>query len=66
MIGEDPYNVGLGQQRADNTADALIQLGVNPNQLRTLSVGRTTEFCAESMDESCRQLNRRSHFETER
>ncbi len=66
MIGEDVYNAGLGQHRADNTANALIQLGVNSNQLRTLSLGRTTQFCSESMDESCRQLNRRSHFALER
>jgi len=56
------YNAGLGQRRADNTAAALVQLGVNSNQLRTLSLGRTEQFCSESMDESCRQLNRRSHF----
>lgn len=62
MIGEDVYNAGLGQRRADNTAAALVQLGVNSNQLRTLSLGRTEQFCSESMDESCRQLNRRSHF----
>ncbi len=66
MIGEDVYNAGLGQRRADNTAAALVQLGVNSNQLRTLSLGRTEQFCSESMDESCRQLNRRSHFVLER
>ncbi|HXE76041.1 MAG TPA: OmpA family protein [Candidatus Xenobia bacterium] len=65
-IGTDEYNAELGQRRADNTAAALIQLGVNSNQLRTVSIGRSTQFCAESMDESCRQLNRRAHFELER
>ena len=65
-VGTDDYNADLGQRRADNAAAALIQLGVNSNQLRTLSLGRTNQFCSESMDESCRQLNRRAHFALER
>jgi hypothetical protein len=29
-------------------------------------MGRSQQFCAESMEESCRQLNRRAHFVSER
>ena len=65
-VGTDEYNAELGQRRADAAAAALVQLGVNSNQLRTVSLGRTNQFCAESMDESCRQLNRRAHFALER
>lgn len=65
-IGTDEYNAQLGQSRADATVNALVQMGVSANQLTAVSVGRSQQFCAESMEESCRQLNRRGHFEIER
>jgi outer membrane protein OmpA-like peptidoglycan-associated protein len=65
-VGSDDYNNLLGQRRADATLNALVQLGVNPNQLTAVSMGRSQQFCAESMAESCRQLNRRAHFVSER
>jgi len=65
-VGDDEYNNRLGQLRADATLNALVQMGVNPIQLTAISMGRSTQFCAESMAESCRQLNRRAHFVTER
>jgi outer membrane protein OmpA-like peptidoglycan-associated protein len=65
-VGSDEYNNLLGQRRADATLNALVQMGVNPNQLTAISMGRSQQFCAESMEESCRQLNRRAHFVSER
>lgn len=61
-IGTDQYNLALGARRAEATRDYLVSLGASATQLDTVSRGRTRQFCAESMREDCRRLNRRAHF----
>jgi len=61
-VGSDKYNIRLGSRRAEVTKGHLVSLGANPAQLDTVSRGRTQQFCSESRAETCRQLNRRSHF----
>jgi peptidoglycan-associated lipoprotein len=61
-IGTDQYNLALGARRAAATRDYLVSLGVSAAQLDTVSKGRTRQFCAESLREDCRRLNRRAHF----
>lgn len=65
-IGSDEYNLALGVRRAAATKNYLISLGVNAEQLETLSLGKTQPFCTESREEACRQLNRRAHFVLQR
>ncbi|MFQ5664043.1 MAG: OmpA family protein, partial [Terriglobia bacterium] len=65
-IGSDEYNLALGVRRAEATKNYLISLGVNAEQLETLSLGKTQPFCTESREEACRQLNRRAHFVLQR
>ncbi|MCH8842867.1 MAG: peptidoglycan-associated lipoprotein Pal, partial [SAR324 cluster bacterium] len=57
--GTTEYNLALGNRRATVVYDALIQMGVDPNQLETVSYGeeRPAEF---GHDEASWQKNRRS------
>ena len=59
--GSTEYNLALGDNRANATKQALMQLGVNANRIRTISYGKEKPFCTES-NESCWQQNRRAHF----
>jgi peptidoglycan-associated lipoprotein len=61
-VAGEAYNQILGQKRADAVRDYLVALGVNADQLETVSLGETRLFCTESQDDACRQLNRRGHF----
>ena len=61
-VGTDDYNLRLGTRRAEAARDHLVSLGVSPERLQTVSVGKQQPFCTESSDEPCRQLNRRAHF----
>ncbi len=59
--GSTEYNLALGDNRANATKQALVQLGVNPNRIKTISFGKEKPFCTES-NEACWQQNRRGHF----
>ena len=59
--GSTEYNLALGDNRANATKQALIQLGISGDRIRTISYGKEKPFCTES-NESCWQQNRRSHF----
>ncbi len=61
-VGTDDYNLRLGTRRAEAARDHLVSLGMSPERLQTVSVGKQQPFCTESSDEPCRQLNRRAHF----
>jgi peptidoglycan-associated lipoprotein len=61
-IGTVEYNVRLGERRTQVTRDFLVAQGVSPERIETVSVGKARPFCTESIEESCRQLNRRAHF----
>ncbi len=59
--GTNEYNLALGDKRANAAKDFLVSLGVNPDNLKTISYGEEKPFCKES-NEQCWQLNRRAHF----
>ncbi|MBM3773706.1 MAG: OmpA family protein [Acidobacteria bacterium] len=58
--GSAEYNLGLGDRRAASARDFLVQLGVPPDRLKTISYGKERPQCTES-DEDCWQRNRRAH-----
>ena len=59
--GSTEYNLALGDNRANAAKQALAQLGISPDRMRTISYGKEKLFCTES-NESCWQQNRRAHF----
>ena len=59
--GSAEYNLGLADRRAIVTRDALVQLGVPANRLRTVSFGEEAPVCQES-NEACWQRNRHAHL----
>ena len=59
--GSAEYNIGLGDRRASSARDFLVSLGVQANNLKTVSYGKERPQCTEST-ESCWQKNRRVHF----
>jgi peptidoglycan-associated lipoprotein len=59
--GTNEYNLALGQRRADSAKRYLINLGINPSRLSTISYGEERPFCKEQ-NETCWQSNRRAHF----
>jgi peptidoglycan-associated lipoprotein len=63
--GSTEYNLGLGEERANAAKQVLVQAGVNPDRIRTISYGKEKPFCTES-NESCWQQNRRAHFVLQR
>ena len=59
--GSDEYNIALGDARAKQAKDFLVNLGVPSSQLRTVSYGKERPVCTEH-DEACWQKNRRAHI----
>jgi peptidoglycan-associated lipoprotein len=59
--GTVEYNLALGQRRADAAYDYLVDLGVSPTQLSTISYGKEKPF-ALGHDDAAWALNRRAHF----
>jgi peptidoglycan-associated lipoprotein len=59
--GTTEYNLGLGQNRADETKKFLTSLGVSADRVSTTSFGKEKPFCT-AHDEECWQENRRAHF----
>ena len=59
--GSTEYNLALGDNRANAARQALVQLGVPADRIRTISYGKEKPFCTEST-EQCWQQNRRAHF----
>ncbi len=65
--GTREYNLALGERRANAVRDALVALGVDPAQIKTISYGKERPFCTEhpkekDAQEACWQSNRRGHF----
>jgi len=58
--GTTDYNVVLGDKRAKAASSYLIELGVSPRQVATMSYGKTRPFCTDP-EEACYQQNRRGH-----
>ncbi len=61
--GSAEYNLALGDRRSTAAKDFLVQLGVPPDKLKTISYGKERPQCTDH-DESCWQKNRRAHFST--
>lgn len=59
--GSTEYNLALGDSRATSVKNALVQGGVNPQDIKTISYGKEKPFCTEHT-EQCWQENRRAHF----
>jgi len=59
--GTVEYNLALGAKRAKAAREYLINLGVDANQLSTISYGEELPLCKETT-ETCWQQNRRAHF----
>ena len=59
--GSAEYNVALGDRRASSTRDALVQLGVPVDKLKTTSYGKERPLCTDAT-EDCYARNRRAHF----
>ena len=59
--GSTEYNLALGDSRATTVKNALVQGGVNAQNVRTISYGKEKPFCTEHT-EACWQENRRGHF----
>jgi peptidoglycan-associated lipoprotein len=59
--GSAEYNLGLSDRRAVVVRDALVQLGIPANRLRTISYGEENPVCRDQT-ESCWQRNRRAHL----
>ena len=59
--GTAEYNLGLGERRALAAREYLMELGVPPDRLRTVSYGKEFPFDPAS-NEAAWSRNRRAHF----
>lgn len=59
--GTEEYNLALGERRAKSVMHFLINLGISPSRLSTISYGEEKPFC-DQKSEDCYQKNRRAHF----
>ena len=59
--GTPEYNLGLGERRAMAAREYLVQLGLDPSRLRTVSYGKEFPFDPGS-DDAALAANRRAHF----
>jgi len=59
--GTTEYNMALGQKRAESAARYLIDLGVDPSRISTVSYGEEMPIM-EGHDESAWSQNRRDEF----
>ena len=59
--GTNEYNLALGERRANSAKDYIVNLGVEPARLKTVSYGEEKPF-AEGHNEDAWAQNRRAHF----
>ena len=59
--GTNEYNLALGAKRAESAKRYLIDLGISPGTLSTISYGEELSLCKEQ-NETCWAKNRRAHF----
>jgi peptidoglycan-associated lipoprotein len=59
--GTSEYNLALGAKRAESVKRYLIDLGISPTTLTTISYGEELPLCKEQ-NEACWAKNRRAHF----
>jgi peptidoglycan-associated lipoprotein len=60
-LGSNEYNLALGAKRAQSAKDFLVNQGIAPERLVTISYGKEAPACFEPTDE-CRLKNRRARF----
>jgi peptidoglycan-associated lipoprotein len=60
--GSNEYNLALGDRRAKSAYNYLINLGVSPSRISTISYGEEMPDCSQRTEE-CWAKNRRAHFE---
>lgn len=59
--GSDDYNIALGERRAQAARDYLVNLGVQPDRLSTISYGEENP-AEQGQDEAAMAKNRRAEF----
>jgi peptidoglycan-associated lipoprotein len=59
--GTDEYNMALGQRRAQETKNYLVNLGINESTIKTISYGKERPLDPASNEEAWAK-NRRAHF----
>lgn len=59
--GSQEYNIGLGDRRANSVRQALIERGIAPSRINTVSYGEERPVCRVS-NETCWQQNRRAEY----
>ena len=59
--GSEEYNLALGARRAKAVYDYMVQLGVDPARMRTISYGESMPVDPGHNEEAWRK-NRRAHF----
>ena len=59
--GSTEYNLALGASRAESVKQALVQRGISPERIKTVSFGKEKPFCTQDNDQ-CWQQNRVDHF----
>jgi peptidoglycan-associated lipoprotein len=62
--GTSEYNLALGERRANSAKNYIVNLGVAPVRLKTVSYGEEKPFAAGSTEDAWAQ-NRRAHFVAE-
>lgn len=63
--GSSMYNKELGYKRAKSVKDALINLGVNPSRISTVSFGKDNPVCTQRTS-ACMSKNRRVNIVLEK
>jgi len=63
--GSDEYNYALGLRRAKSAKDALINKGINADNILIVSMGESSPECYTSSSASCYAKNRRVEFKIE-
>ena len=59
--GSEEYNLALGDRRATAAKNFLVNAGVSPDRIDTISFGKNQPVCTEQTEE-CWQKNRRAHI----
>ena len=60
-LGSNEYNLALGAKRAQSAKEFLVNEGIAPERLVTISYGKEAPACFEQTAE-CRVKNRRARF----
>lgn len=63
--GSNEYNFALGLKRAVSVKNELIEAGVNPSNIKTISYGENQPLCTEK-NEGCWSKNRRVEYKLEK